>query len=482
MQPIATVEMIRGALRLAAVCPQALKLGLSAGMTLADARAQMPDLALADHDPAADQRLLERLADGALRYTPMVALDGDDGLLLDIGGAAHLHGGEQALSVDAVLRLERLGLTVRMALADNPDAAHALARYSGGPAPDEVVAIRRLPIEALELDGEDAMGLRRAGLRRIADLADRPPAVIAARFGPAAVTALRRVMGRESRPIDPRQSAPALMIERRFADPVGRVDHMLGVLDELLGEASAQLAEKDRGGRAFEARFFRSDGLVFPLRVETGRATRDRSAIARLFAERVENLADPLDPGFGFDMLRLHVPRTEPLGAAQLLLENGDEVRQGQLDMLVDALSTRVGRARIQRIAPRDSHIPEQAQLLFPAMDEGPKQEWRVQEAGDPPLRPLHLFDPPQRIEVLAQVPEGPPRQFRWRRTLHQVARFEGPERIAPEWWHDGNAGMKTRDYFRVEDARGRRFWLFRHGLYGDGAASPAWYLHGLFA
>ena len=84
--------------------------------------------------------------------------------------------------------------------------------------------------------------------------------------------------------------------------------------------------------------------------------------------------------------------------------------------------------------------------------------------------------------------PAGPPHEFRWRRRLHPVARVEGPERIAAEWWqrHGGEnpgKGGLTRDYFRIEDVRGRAFsGCFRHGLAGAEQAAPRWFLHGLFA
>ena len=102
-------------------------------------------------------------------------------------------------------------------------------------------------------------------------------------------------------------------------------------------------------------------------------------------------------------------------------------------------------------------------------------------EPGEPPTRPFHLFDPPQPIEVIAEVPDGPPHQFRWRRATHAVRRYEGPERIAAEWWRRRDNGGLTRDYYRVEDVHGRRYWLFRHGLY-DEKPDPRWYIHGVFA
>jgi protein ImuB len=491
--PVVCVGKAGNALRLSAVDPQALELGLSVGLPLADARARVADLAAVDADPHADQDWLERLCDGAERYTPLAALDAPHGLMLDVTGCAHLLGGEAGLAGDAVARLERGGITVRHAFAATPEAAHALARYQTAPAADEDGAVRRLPVAALRLEAESETALRRAGLRTVGDVAQRPPATIAARFGAEAVDTLHRMLGLGARPLDPRRALPAVMVERRFPEPVARTAYALDVLAALMEEAGARLAERGQGGRRFHAVFFRSDGVAFPLRVETGLPTRDAGAVMRLMGERIDSLSNPIDPGFGFDMVRLSVPRAERLAPGQLDLGEGKHsARPQEADMagLIDMLGTRVGRHRIQRLVPQDSHIPEQAQLALPAVTCASPAPWPAPPPGEPPLRPLHLFDPPQRIDVIAQVPDGPPHRFRWRRRQHDVRLFEGPERIAPEWWKaadgaiDSAAGTlpHTRDYYRVEDARGRRFWLFRDGLYGVEAANPQWFMHGLFA
>jgi protein ImuB len=353
-----------------------------------------------------------------------------------------------------------------------------LARYP-------VADIRQLPIAALELEVEATQGLLRAGLKSIGDMAARPMAAIAARFGREAVEALRHLLGEVDRPIRPRIPPAPIRAERRFAEPIARTEYALEVLGGLAAEAVRQLEQVQAGGRRFEAAFFRSDGLVRPLAVETSQPTRDAKLVIRLFGERIEGLSDPIDPGFGFDLIRLSVPVVEPLAAAQLKLEGG-AARDAEVAALIDRLSTRLGRNRVRRLVPVDAHIPEQMQLSLPAVEAGsPAAAWPVSPAGEPPLRPLHLFDPPQPIEVIAEVPDGPPHRFRWHRAFHEVRRFEGPERIASEWWkrRDGvvdRAGL-TRDYYRVEDARGRRFWIFRHGLY-DEKPNPQWYMHGLFA
>jgi len=454
-------------------------------MALADARARVPALQAAERDEAADRAWLERLADGCIRYSPMVALDAPDGLILDVTGCTHLFGAERGLAADVEARMATLRMTVRLAFAGTPRAAHALARYQALPAKDEAAAIRKLPVAALELEPEATQGLLRAGLKSVGELARRPMPAIAARFGGEAVSALRELLGEAARPIKPRIPIAPVMAERRFAEPVARTEYALQVLGELAAKAARQLEEAGQGGRRFEAFFFRSDGLVRPLAVETSRPSRDPALVMRLMNERVETLSDPIDPGFGFDLIRLSVLVAEPLAVTQLRLEGG-AAREAEVAALIDRLSTRLGRNRVRRLMAQDSHIPEQMQLSLPAVEAGqPAAYWPKAGAGEPPLRPLHLFDPPQPIKVMAEVPDGPPHRFRWRRKLHEVKRFEGPERIASEWWKrkDGavdKAGL-TRDYYRVEDARGRRFWVFRHGLYEE-KPDPRWYLHGLFA
>ncbi|WP_294324912.1 DNA polymerase Y family protein [uncultured Sphingomonas sp.] len=478
--PFVCVETVRGALRIASVDPQALEKGLTPGMALADARAQLPDLVVVDADPFADHGWLERIADACDRFTPLVALDGGDGVTLDITGCAHLLGGEAALVAEVESRLARFG-TLRHALADTPDAAQALARFQSAPAASEAAAIRRLGVAALRLDDEIAVALRRAGLRTIGDLASRPTAPIAARFGEETVAALARLLGDADQRLRPRRALPALFFERRFAEPIARDADVLATIGELAAQAEAELIARDRGGRRFAVRLYRADGALRDLAVESGLPMRDPPSILRLFRERIDALADPIDPGFGFDMIRMSVPALEPLAPTQLQLEGG-AVSEEAMAALVDRLSTRLGRGRIAWVAPGDSHLPEQGVLTIDAIDAPVPTGWDAPEAGEPPLRPIHLFDPPQRIEVMAEVPDGPPHRFRWRRVLHDVIRFEGPERIAAEWWRRGQAKVRTRDYYRVEDVRGRRYWIFRHGLYDRETPDPLWYVHGVFA
>jgi len=489
------VAKVRGALRLCAVDAAALQQGVTPGLTLADARALLPGLRVADMDAAADRHWLQRLARRCTRWCPLVTAVPPDGITLDITGADHLFGGEAGLAAQVEDDLAALGMRLRLAIAASAAAAQALARHAavasaealhaGLPARDERAAIRALPVAVLGLGAEAELALRRAGLTTIAAVAARPAASIAARFGLAAVTALRRLIGDEQAPIAPLVQPAPLRFERRFAEPIGHQGAIAACFLDLLRDAAGVLAQRDLGGKRFTLTLFRSDGVRRRLDIATGQPTRDPALVLRLFDERIGSLADPLDPGFGYDRITLFLPLVEPLAASQPGLDGAAQDGQA-LSELIDRLSTRLGPGSLRRLVPHDSHVPEQAQLALPAIDDRPLPRWPALPPGEPAQRPLFLFDPPQPVEVIAQVPDGPPHRFRWRRTLHEVRRYEGPERIAAQWWrrkageHPGGGGL-TRDYYRIEDVQGRRYWIFRHGLY-DEKPDPRWYLHGLFA
>jgi protein ImuB len=495
--PCVVVKKVKGALRITAVNPRSLKLGLTKGLTLADARARIADLAVFEADAQADQCFIAQLADICERFTPSIALDFPDGLILDITGCAHLFKGEIQLRKRIVFGLSRINLNVRASIAGTPHAACALARFSTveiAPRGEEEAFVKQLPVQALEgLKHEAIVALARAGLKTIGDLIERPSQVLAARFGQELVTCLMRTLGREDARITPMRPLPSVVAERHFPEPFMHMDAIESVLISLLDESIQIMQERDEGGRVFEASFFRSDGVVRRLDVHTGRPTRDVKAVMRLYRERIGTLADPLDLGFGFDAIRLAVLVTETLSSAQTNLDTNyiDDCSRDNKAVgdLIDQLVVRLGRNRVLRFEARDTHDPDHDVRLISAADVvsikspvmPPQTCWSVLDVGEPPLRPIQLFKTPQLIEAVAEVPDGPPMRFRWRRVLHDVTRSEGPERISPEWWRKSSAAQ-ARDYYRVEDAAGGRFWIFRQGLYGEGATHPRWFLHGVFA
>ena len=485
--PLVLVKKERSALRVDALDRKSIALGLTPGMTLADARARAPHLAVAQADAEADERLMLRLAAFCEQFTPLVALDPPCGLMLDATGCAHLFGGEASMRACVLQAMARLSFTGRAAVAGTPDAARALARFGAqaiAPHGEDENFTRPLSIGALEAPRETSVALTRAGLTTLGDLADRSSAALTARFGAETMRRLTRILGHEDARITPLRPLPDCMVERRFAEPFLDLSAIENVLRPLIAEAMGILEKRGEGGRAFEARFFRADGAVRALCFETGAPSRNVEALLRLFRLKSDSLADPLDPGFGFDVIRFCVLRAETLAQSQIGFERQSAPESDVAD-LVDRLAARFGRERVLRFASHETHDPLRAAsyAAAAASPSSPPGAWPKPEPGEPPLRPLFLFDPPQPIETMAETPDGPPMHFKWRRVRHSIARAEGPERIAPEWWRNTvGRDRRTRDYYRLEDRDGRRFWVFREGLYESETAAPRWFLHGLFA
>jgi protein ImuB len=483
--PLVVAGRHRNVEALVAVDATAERLGLTPGLALAQARAMHPDLLVMPEDPAGDQKLLDQLADWCQRYTPLVAIDPPDGILLDISGCAHLFGGEASLVEDLAARVANFGFTLRAAVASTIGAASAAAKFSATtivPPGGERAFAQNLPLAALRIDAEMVAALTRVGLKRIDDIIDLPRAPLAARFGPHLLRQLDRALGREDEPLSPRQAVAPYVAEQRFAEPIAREDDVLGVTERLAMRLKPMLERRGDGARTIELALFRTDGVVRRVAVATSRPLRDPCAIRALFVERLASLADAFDPGFGFDLARLSVLIAEPCPPEQIGLDDGEDA--AELDRLIDRLSARLGSRRVNRLIAQDSHIPELAAGLIPAQAiDGTRAGWAefrsFRLAVELSPRPPRLLLRPEPIEAVATVPDGPPIRFRWRRALHEVVAAQGPERIEGEWWSEENG--PARDYFRVEDKAGCRFWLFRAGLYRLTTTTPSWFMHGMF-
>jgi protein ImuB len=524
--PHVVAASIESALRLTAVNDAAAQLGLRLGMSLADVRAMYPRIAVSEADAGADRRLLESIADWADRYTPLVGLDPPDGLTLDVTGCAHLFGGESAMTCDLAARLAHQGFHARAAVADSVGCAWAIARFlpppergrsarEAGrvgvrnvrpppqPSPfqgegahrarcenadvfivphgETHAAMLPLPVASLRIDPEIAAKLAIMGLKCVGDIAARPRAPFAARFGDELLRRLDQALCRADEPITPRLPLPTAMAERRFPDPVAREEDVLGTIEQLAYELSRVLERRGEGARLIALSLFRADGKVYRLELGTGALLREPSRVRRLFEDRLAVLGDTADPGFGFDMIRLSALMTERSDPVQSGLAGPDDGEE--LAHLIDRLGARFGLRRVTRQVARDTHIPEYAVAAVPAHAAGRAAtalSFEQDTLGT--ARPVRLFERPQPIEVTAEVPDGPPVQFNWRQIKHHVVKAEGPERIAMEWWRDDRGNKLTRDYFRIESRNGMRAWLYREGLYGREISRPRWYLHGLFA
>jgi protein ImuB len=491
--PSIVVAKQNNALQIFALDDAAARLGLDVGLPLANARAICPQLKVFDADEAADAQALNAIAEWCDRFTPLVALDPPHGLYLDITGCMHLFGGEAAMMRRMCDVLTAQGFAVSAAIAGTAVCARTLTRQVHGRIVrdgEEADAVAPLPVSTLGADQAVVTGLRRAGLKTIGDVACRARHEITARFGAGFTSLLEQALGQSDAPISPRKPLPDYIVEKRFAEPVTTEGVISATLSVLAGMLVAAMAQQGKGARRLEARFFRTDGAVRTIVVDTGQPVTKAEVINRLFSERLDALSDPLDPGFGFDLIRLNADHTEIVVQQQRDLDanvhDNDEVAA-----LIDRIAARIGGRRVVVHLPQDTHIPERMEWAAPAQHHlaaATQAVWPARAEGEPPLRPLRLFERPEQIKVIAQVPDGPPARFVWRRATHAVIRAEGPERVAMEWWRTEGETL-TRDYFRVEDEAGLRFWLYRDGLYDreieqveGSAVQPNWYMHGLFA
>ena len=442
------------------------------GITLTDARALVPYIRTAEADPVADAEALAGLAEWSRRFTPLTAIDGTDGLVLDTTGCDHLFGGEAKLLAEIAARLTRAGIVVRLACACTPAAAWAWARFRPEPAPlilagdDCREPLADLPVTALRLPEVLAADLCRVGLRRIRDLLDLPRAPLVTRYGAMVGRRLDQMFGAVPEPIDA-QHPPAPWRSRvALAEPITRREDIEIGLGRLLRDLCRKLEEGSRGARRLELLLLRVDAVAQSVEIGTSRPSRDPKHLIRLFRERL----DLIDPGFGIETMLLEAVATDPLQPRQTGL-GGGEPDDAELTQLLDRLRARMGDAAIVRPTVQDTHLPERSAIL-PATEPEPAK-------AAPPNgthRPILLLERPEPVEVAALVCGGLPIAFRWRGRRYAVGRLEGPERIEPEWWRD-RRGI-ARDYYRAEDLEGQRFWLFRSARSGE----ADWYLHGLFA
>jgi len=507
------VAPAKGGTRIVSLNRAAQRAGLAKDVLLSNARAKVLDLQVRDADPVGDGDGLRRLALWCLRYSPIVTpwdeASGADGLFLNIEGCAHLFGGEERLLADLAARLRAFRLVPRMAIADTPGAAWAVAHHGEKDgtivAPgEEARALHTLPLAALRLGKEAHLLLRRLGLRRIGDVMHQPRAPFAARFQAEFLRRLDQALGRAPEPLVPVVEPPVYRAQASFTEPIMAQEHVLKAATHLL-EALGRDLERDAAGvRLLRLLLFRVDGEVLSLLLGLAAPSRDARHMAQLIDLRLHRLGSELEADFGFEAAAVHVLNAESLAERQSPLGlHEDQASPGELARLIDRLQQRLGRSAVRQLHPRQSHTPERAVRARPASasarldkqgaDQGERQQ-RLPAAPYPnPLpmpeetwgegtaapRPLLLLERSEPADVLAVVPDGPPRHFRWRGVLHQVAEAQGPERIAPEWWR--RTSERTRDYYLVEDAQGRRFWLYRAGLYGQGV-TPQWFVHGVFA
>lgn len=514
--PLVLYEKIKGGLRLAALDKAATEGGLRIGQSLADARALLPELTVIEYDAARLATAFADFADWHSNASPLVAVMEDRApfgdLVIDITGVAHLFGGENVMLRLLLSRLRALDYTVAGAIAPTIGSAWAVSHF----ARSQIVAphtlaekLDALPVAALRLDENQVGLLTQMGLKTIGELRHRPRKPMQARFGASLLVRLDQAFGEIEERMTPRLPLVEHFVERRFAEPISVLDDVLRTADDLAQQLSNALEKEGMGAQAFHLFLYRVDHKVMTLSLNAARLTREAKHIGNLFRQRAQKLEEEnYDPGFGIDMVRLAASALGRLNAAQLgafTIETG----AGDLDQLTDRLASRLGAVSVLKTEPVHSHIPERAARLVPALAAEPITSGEDQDID----RPLRLLPLPESVAINAEVPDGLPASMIWRRQAYRLVKAAGPERLSAEWWRKRerlklvepphpkkpepgeqpkplpyipelplfDPVTVMRDYYMVEDQEGRRFWVFRLGLYG-GPVHPTWYLHGFFS
>ncbi len=531
--PFAVVEDRARALFLSSLNHEAEAAGLSRGQALRDAMAMCPGLVTQSADPQGEAAFLTHLRRWAGKFSPWVAEETPESLIIDLTGCSHLFGGEEALLVQVEGDCAALGLSVRAGLGDTPGVAWALARFAGqgggsgarsgddiaqearatraraakrrnwergGPlptggrgapmAPQGVIApagqmrqaLAPLPLAALRLPADVIESFTRLGLRRIDDILGLPRAAIARRFGADTVKRLDQALGIEPEPVSPAAAPLHFAARLTFPDPIGTLEDITAGVERLLPPLCARLMARGHGARRLRLQAFRSDGQVQTIEVTLARPAAQAERMRPLLALKY----DSIDPGFGIDCLRLEAVLTETLSAVQhrgpvearqsapsLLAEDRTLAEDGALVDLIGKLGARLGSDAVTRSHPTNSYVPEKASMPLAAAWAAP---WPSRWPAPAGPRPLQLFAPEP---VSAPEDAMPPAQFRWRRRDLQTRVALGPERILPEWWFDMPDWRNgPRDYWRIEVQTGERLWMyFAHGADINGG----WFCHGQF-
>lgn len=475
--PFVVVREDNSHLHIVAANTLAIQSGIRPAMRLADARTLAPTLQILLDDATANARVKQRLTDWCGRYSPLVACDGFDGIVIDVAGCTHLFGTEATLLADIEARIHRSGYQVRGAIADTLGAAWALARYGKNTivSREELPgALDPLPVAALRLPHEVIAKLQRLGLSTVTALRRMPRQSLAVRYGPLPVLRLDQAFGYAEEPIAPQHPPAPYRSQRILADPIGTVSAVEYVLLDLLKELCARMEAANLGARLLQVDCYRVDGSVASCCIGTSKPVRSITHLMRLFAERLEKV----DAGFGIEALILSVTNVDKLDPAQISLSRlaSSDEEDAALDRLLDRIGMRLGFQEVCRVQVSESWLPESSLKFQSVFAPGnPNAIWPESR-----VRPVRLINPPISIGVSTMFPDDIPVQFQLGHRSRRIIRAEGPERLTPEWWRDDTSSTwEQRDYYRIEDDGGHRLWIFREKSSSSSAGEERWFLHG---
>ncbi|MEO7309903.1 MAG: DNA polymerase Y family protein [Chitinophagaceae bacterium] len=461
-----------GRIVVTAVHPLAAAKGVYISMTVADARAMIPALEVLDDKPEYAPKLTRNLAEWLIRYTPVVAVDPPDGLLLDITGCAHLWGGEKPYLADIHKRLEHIGYGINCGIADTIGTAWAIARFGKQQCIIEsgcqAEALLPLPPTALRLEAETIERLEKLGLRQTGSFINMPRSALRRRFGKALLYRLDQALGQEEETIEPVIPSEPYRERLPCIEPIVTATGIEIAIERLLGTLCGQLIKEEKGLRTAILKCYRVDGKVETIEIGTHRPTANTKHLFKLFELKI----DTIEPALGIELFTLEAQKVTALSPVQeILWEHNAGLDAVNVSELLDRIEGKMGPGHIYRFLPAEHYWPERSFIPALSINEKTTTTWRI----DKP-RPLQILAQPQPIEVAAPIPDYPPMNFRYKGVLHKITKADGPERIEQEWWLQEG---QHRDYYNVEDESGRRYWLFRAGHYEE---SYQWFIHGFFA
>lgn len=472
--PFVFATTVHGRIEITAANKAAEAQGIVTGMRVADAKAVLPSLKVLDNRPGLEQKLLKVLGEWCIRYTPVVAIDLPDGLILDVSGCAHLWGGEHDYLKEVLTKFSTYGYDVRVAMADTIGAAWAIAHY-GNVYPivasgQQTTALLPLHPAALRLEPAILLRLHKLGFHKIASFANMPRSVLRRRFGDALLTRLSQALGQEEEFIQPIYINPPYQERLNCLEPIRTAAGIGIAIQRLLEVICKRLETEGKGLRTAVLKCYRVDNKIVEAAIGTNRASHNVPHLFKLFELKIASI----EPALGIELFVLEVTKAEDVEQQQeKLWAAAPGLEEAGIAELLDRIAGKVGADTIRRFLPAEHYWPERSIRLASCMQDKPGSGWRL----DRP-RPVMLLPNPEAIEVTAPIPDYPPMLFRYRGKLHQIKKADGPERIEREWWLDGG---EHRDYYMVEDEAGQRYWLFRSGHY-TADHRHQWFIHGFFA
>ncbi len=474
--PYVFAEPDHGRMIISALSPLAQSMGVEKGMRAADAKAICPSLEIINHKPGRPRTLLKGLGHWCIRYSPTVAIDefSLDGLFMEVSGCPHLWGGEKEYLKDIRDRLKSKGYTVRLAMADTPGAAWAIARFGRTtpliPPGAHIEALQALPPQALRLEAATAVKLQKLGFYHIKSFMSMPRQVLRRRFGTDFLLRLAQALGTEEELIEPLQLPPQFQQRLPCLEPIRTRTGIEIAIRRLLEKLCLQLQQEGKGLRSGVLTGHRVDGKVISIRIGTSSATHSVSHLFRLFELKIGEIR----PALGIELFIMEASRVDDAEAPQeALWASKQGIDTKSVVRLLDRVAGKLGAGVIRRYVPASHYWPERSVQQSLSLTELTLTSWRTELP-----RPTELLPRPEPVEVMALIPDHPPKFFIYQNTRHHIVKADGPERIEREWWMDEG---EHRDYYQVEDEEGQRYWLFRSGHY-SGEHRYQWFIHGFFA